>query len=214
MATTASRRGDDTREAILGAAERLFAERGIGEVSNRQIAESAGQGNNTVVSYHFGSKAELIREIVRRHQRDVERRRRRMVAALPEGAGLREWMVCMVHPTAEHLAERRSPTWFARLSAQLVADPRLRVLMEQDPQEAPSLHEVLARLDAFRPRDMPHVVRRERDEILRQLVVHHYAQRERHVAAGEAPARPTWPETAEGLVDVVTAMWSAPWSES
>jgi AcrR family transcriptional regulator len=54
-------RNDVTRERILTAAERLFAEHGVSAVSNRQVAEAAGQGNTAVVGYHFGTKADLIR---------------------------------------------------------------------------------------------------------------------------------------------------------
>ncbi|MGK2866028.1 MAG: TetR family transcriptional regulator, partial [Mycobacterium sp.] len=39
-------RASTTREAILTAAERLYAEHGVFAVSNRQVSEAAGQGNN------------------------------------------------------------------------------------------------------------------------------------------------------------------------
>jgi len=50
-ATRSSRtdRASLTREAILIAAERLFAEHGVFAVSNRQVSEAAGQGNNAAV---------------------------------------------------------------------------------------------------------------------------------------------------------------------
>jgi cytochrome P450 len=51
---------------ILATTERLFAERGIHAVSNRQISEAAGQGNSAAVGYHFGTKADLVRAIARR----------------------------------------------------------------------------------------------------------------------------------------------------
>src|SRR5699024_7108128 len=56
-------RGAGTREVILDTAERLFVEHGTGVVSNRQISEAAGQGNNTAVGYHFGTRADLVRAI-------------------------------------------------------------------------------------------------------------------------------------------------------
>jgi AcrR family transcriptional regulator len=52
-----------TRIKIMEAAERLFADRGIDGVALREIAVAAGQGNNTVVQYHFGSKERLVYEI-------------------------------------------------------------------------------------------------------------------------------------------------------
>ena len=48
------------RERLLDTAERLLGEYGIEGVSLRQIAAEAGQGNNSVIQYHFGNKAGLI----------------------------------------------------------------------------------------------------------------------------------------------------------
>lgn len=47
----------------MEAAERLFADRGIDGVPLREIALAAGQGNNTAVQYHFGSKEQLVYDI-------------------------------------------------------------------------------------------------------------------------------------------------------
>lgn len=57
-----------TRERILNAAERLFAEHGVYAVSNRRVSEAAQQGNNAAVGYHFGTKADLVRAIARKHE--------------------------------------------------------------------------------------------------------------------------------------------------
>ena len=57
-----SDRSSGTREVILQAAERLFAERGMHAVSNRQISEAAPQGNNAAVCYHFGARTDLLRK--------------------------------------------------------------------------------------------------------------------------------------------------------
>lgn len=53
---------DTTRSAILTAAERLYAERGFGDVTLRDIVAAAGV-NLAAVNYHFGSKDELIAEL-------------------------------------------------------------------------------------------------------------------------------------------------------
>lgn len=53
---------DNTRSAILRAAERLYAERGFGEVTLRDIV-AAADVNLAAVNYHFGSKDELITEL-------------------------------------------------------------------------------------------------------------------------------------------------------
>jgi len=106
---TAPARASATREAILTAAERLYAEHGVLAVSNRQISEAAGQGNNTAVGYHFGTRADLVRAIARRHSAAVEELRARMLAELGPGADLRDWVRCLVHPSTEHLARAGTP---------------------------------------------------------------------------------------------------------
>jgi AcrR family transcriptional regulator len=53
---------DHTRAAILNAAERLYADRGFGDVTLRDIVATADV-NLAAVNYHFGSKDELIAEL-------------------------------------------------------------------------------------------------------------------------------------------------------
>src|SRR5438270_12123409 len=53
---------DHTRTSILAAAERLYADRGFGDVTLRDIVAAANV-NLAAVNYHFGSKDELIAEL-------------------------------------------------------------------------------------------------------------------------------------------------------
>ncbi len=53
---------DQTRTAILNAAEQLYAERGFSDVTLRDIVAAASV-NLAAVNYHFGSKDELIAEL-------------------------------------------------------------------------------------------------------------------------------------------------------
>ena len=54
----------ESADHIKAVALRLFAERGTDGVTVRQIAEAAGQKNHASLSYHFGSKEALIRELI------------------------------------------------------------------------------------------------------------------------------------------------------
>lgn len=63
-----------TRERILDAAERLFAERGFAGTSLRDITSEA-RVNLAAVNYHFGSKDELFLAAVVRRLEPVNRRR-------------------------------------------------------------------------------------------------------------------------------------------
>lgn len=55
--------GAETRARILAVAERLFAEHGIDAVSTRDIMSAAGT-NAAAIHYHFGSRENLIAELL------------------------------------------------------------------------------------------------------------------------------------------------------
>lgn len=198
-----------TRESILTAAERLFAEHGVFAVSNRQVSEAAGQGNNTAVGYHFGTKADLVRAIARRHSAPIEELRQRMVAEVSGSSDVRDWVACLVRPVAEHLDRVGSPTWFARFGAQIMTDPALRPIMIEESQSSPSLVRIVEELHRLLP-DLPPEVRAERADMVRQLLVHMVAERERALADGTPTPRASWHDAATGMVDALVGLWLAP----
>ncbi|WJR81078.1 TetR/AcrR family transcriptional regulator [Bradyrhizobium sp. NP1] len=77
---------DRTRSAILAAAERLYAERGFGEVTLRDIV-AAAEVNLAAVNYHFGSKDELIAELFVTRSLALNRERLRQLRAAEEKGG-------------------------------------------------------------------------------------------------------------------------------
>ena len=203
--TVRAERAQATRDAILAAAERLFAEHGVITVSSRQISEAAGQGNNTAVGYHFGAKADLVRAIVRKHTDQMERLRERMVADAGDSTDLRVWVACLVHPVTEHLAELGSPTWFARCAAQVMADPELRPVLVEEALSTPALRAVLHGLNRCVP-DLPAPIRAERDDMARHLIVQMTAERERALAENRPTPRSSWRDAATGLIDAIVAI--------
>ena len=205
-------RSDGTREAILTAAETLFAEHGIFAVSNRQVSDAAGQGNNAAVGYHFGTKADLIRAIVRRHNEQVERICQEMVDRTPKPAGVRDWIDCLVRPLAEHLTQLGSPSTYARFSAQLMPDPGHRDLVSEESLGSSAVLQIMAGLKRALP-DMPEQVRVDRNAMARQLIVHMFAERERALADGAPTPHPTWDAMATSLVDAITGLMLAPVTE-
>jgi AcrR family transcriptional regulator len=77
---------DQTRTAILAAAERLYADRGFGDVTLRDIVAEANV-NLAAVNYHFGSKDELIAELFVTRSLALNRERLRELRAAEERGG-------------------------------------------------------------------------------------------------------------------------------
>ncbi|MEE4288263.1 MAG: TetR/AcrR family transcriptional regulator [Erythrobacter sp.] len=65
----------DTRAALLDAAQRLIAERGLGTVSVKDITSAAGARNPSAVHYHFGNVETLIKEVFRQRYEKIEAER-------------------------------------------------------------------------------------------------------------------------------------------
>ena len=193
---------DDTRDVILVAAERLFAERGVLAVSNRQVSEGAGQRNSSAVGYHFGTKDDLVLAIVEKHARLIEEHRTRMVADVEGSTDLRLWISCLVLPYIEHLASIGESSSYARFSAQVMTDPTLRVLIYETALESPALRRILEGVRSC-VGDLPESVRRTRGDMVRQLIVHMSAERERHNPED-------WTDFGTDLVDAMVGLWSAP----
>jgi AcrR family transcriptional regulator len=207
--TTRSARRDATRELILTTAERLFAEHGIEAVSNRQISEAAGQGNNAAVNYHFGTKADVLRAIMRRHNEDIERLRAQLVAEVRDSPGVRDWVTCLVRPVSKHLANLGTPSWFGRFATQITTGPAYREIMKAEALGSRALVETVEGLDRSLP-GLPAEVRAERHEMARQLLVHMLAQREDTFARDLAAPQASWEEAATRLIDAIVGLWLAP----
>ncbi|WP_299560023.1 TetR/AcrR family transcriptional regulator [uncultured Mycolicibacterium sp.] len=202
-------RAQGTREAILAAAERLFAEHGVFAVSNRQVSEAAGQGNNAAVGYHFGTKTDLVRAIERKHAEPVERNRERMLAELGDSTELRDWVACLVRPLTDHLAALGNPTWYARFAAQVMADPEYHGIVTRDALSLPALVRVIDGINRCLP-DLPPRVRAVRNIMGRNLLMHTCAELERALATGKAQRGFSWSTAAEDLIDAVVGLWQAP----
>lgn len=202
-------RSTGTREAILSAAEWLFAERGMYAVSNRQISEAAGQGNNAAACYHFGTRTELLRAIESRHRAAIEQVRARMLDDIGDSAELRNWVGVLVQPLTDHLAQLGNPSWYARFAAQAMADPTYRHVVTKDALASPLLVQTVEGIHRCLP-DLPKRVRAERIVMARNLLMHTCAEHEGALAEHGPRSRSTWPVAGEGLIDAIVGLWRAP----
>lgn len=207
-----------TRDLLMTAAEHLIAEHGVAAVSARQISDAAGQGNTAAVGYHFGTKTDLVRAILRKHTEDIERIRAQMADEAAQGGadGVRDWVSCLVRPTTGHLAELGAPTWFARFGAQVLTDPQLRPVLMEEAAGTPAITRILRGVNRCLA-GLPARVRAERDDMAFALMVHVIAEHERALAtraghAGQRGADPriSWDHAATGLIDALTGLYQAP----
>lgn len=125
MATAFARRSapprPDRRQAILLAAERLFAERGYHATSIREIADAA-EVPSALVGYYFGPKEELFHAIFQHWNGTIEQRLAALQQARrqPQAARLEAIMRAFIEPV---LALRASAEGehYARLVARELA---------------------------------------------------------------------------------------------
>jgi AcrR family transcriptional regulator len=198
-----------TREAIINAAERLFAEQGVQAVSNRQISEAAGQGNNAAVGYHFGGKDDLIRAIVRKHVALMEPRRERHLERIGDSTDLRDWVTCLVRPINEHYDSFEGVSWFARFGAQVQTDPRLRPIVEDEALKVESIDRTVTGLRRCLP-PLPEDVIEERFRMMQMLLVLGPASREAALARETPVYGSSWREAGEALIDAIVGLLQAP----
>jgi AcrR family transcriptional regulator len=202
-------RSTGTREAILSAAEWLFAERGMYAVSNRQISEAAGQGNNAAACYHFGSRTELLRSIESKHRLPIEELRAQMLADIGNSDELRDWVGALVRPLTDHLTALGVPSCYARFAAQAMADPTYRHVVTKDALTSPALVQAIDGINRCLP-DLPKRVRAERIVMARNLLMHTCAEHEGALAEHGPKSRSSWPVAGEGLIDAIVGLWRAP----
>jgi AcrR family transcriptional regulator len=84
--TGSSRRGERTRQRLLDAAERLFAEKGFYGVTVRAIA-TASESDPALVAYYFGGKRELFDAVLLRRAEKLNTIRLARLEACEREAG-------------------------------------------------------------------------------------------------------------------------------
>jgi AcrR family transcriptional regulator len=116
-----------TQDRILDAAERLFAENGVGATSLRSII-AAAKVNLASVHYHFGSKDGLVEAIVHRLVDPVNEERLKMLAALEDRYGSRpiplpKLVEAFLGPMIRLASQSPRGEVFANLMGRLMSEP-------------------------------------------------------------------------------------------
>ena len=207
-------RNDQTRQTMIEAAEKLFAERGFDGLSLREVALASGQRNHSAVQYHFGSKAGLIEAVFEARMAPIDARRREMLLEL-DGAGRSGDVMGLVEALVRPLAEAvvtDPPGWWGRFLGQVYrTSPELmsteRPTMGALAEAGRRLLELLVEV----PRELRgHRLRLTLRSSVQMLADHEYA-------LGKASADNSGTRSAIIIaeqVDLVFAMLTAPPSEA
>jgi len=178
-------------------------------VSNRQISEAAGQGNNAAACYHFGSRADLLRAIEARHRAAIDEIRLRKLAEITSTLQLRDWIGVLVYPLTEHLEALGTPTSYARFAAQAMADPTYRDVVVADALTSELMLKTVRGINRCLP-ERPKRVRLGRWMMATNLLMHTCAEIEGELADGSPSVSSSWSVIAEELITALVGLWEAP----
>ncbi len=198
--------GRATREAIVLAAERLFADQGVDAVSLREIARAAGQGNIAAVQFHFGDKVGLIQAIYLYRLPLTDSRRQTILDEIVASGNvtIHALMEALVRPVAEYIADPGN--FYISFQARLIATGTEFGHSLRGQPDATAMLELQGQLRACLPSCPPNVVDRRFAMVIEWMVVS-LAEYERSVAAG-SKVMPL--ETAiEDLVELFSCAMSA-----
>ena len=204
----------DTRQKLLDAAARAFAEDGVYNASLVEITRKADQRNRGALHYHFGSRDGVLCAVLERHVALLARREGELLekAARAPDDDVAAVIEAIVRPAAE-LAEG---DWRGRCCLLIIAE-----LAGEDPAHySAELAAVLARtggnevyaLLAVRMADVSGDVRTERFALITAFILRAVADRARLLGRRGRKGRPQleYETFVENLVAMAAAAMSTP----
>ncbi len=203
------RDASDTRERLLRSAEHVFARNGI-DAPIREIHVHAGQRNASAVQYHFGSKRELLREIIARHAMTDAQRTEIQADLRSRRDEPRDLVDAIVRRMVGYLRDE-SDRDFVRIAFQLLIRSPIRrdVTQGVERPDLVSFDAELAMLRAALPQ-LPERVLTERAVAGVTFVTLQIAERARVI--DDEPGGPILdePEFVANLVDMAAGLLTAP----
>lgn len=134
---------------LIGAAERLFAQRGIEAVSLREVTRAANQRNTTALQYHFKDRDGLLRALLRKHIETVAVRRTAMLDLIQgqQTLTLRDAATTLLQPLVTKLTSSDGGPFFLQVAAELLH--RAERLIARDEPAGLILYDGLYSLDRW-----------------------------------------------------------------
>lgn len=122
----------DTRSCLISTAERLFALRGIDNVSLREITRESGARNAVAAQYHFKDRAGIVDAILAKHQTAVESARHSLLdqfeatanqSGMSDAGRTRLLVSALVRPLAAKLSDHDGGPQFLEIYKQVLDRP-------------------------------------------------------------------------------------------
>ena len=186
----------------MRAGERRFARDGVRGTRLADVVRDAGQGNDSAVGYHFGSREGLLRAIVERHVAAMDQQRE-----VPSGSDLRAVVAAVVEPTAALLRTEEGRD-FLRIMEQVSDWSGLGAGRPNAALAGTVLEAQLRRLGELLVAEVGPVLARERAALLVTFLTGALAERARSRSAGRRQ-RLNHDDFMAHLVDVLAAALGA-----
>lgn len=204
---------DDLKKAAC----KLFAERGVDGVTVREIAEAAGQKNHGAVGYHFGSKEELVRDLVIDGAIVIDERRNEAMDALEAAGGphhVRELVRLLVVTSIDIYGENPSEESYVRFIVMLNMTHRELFFNALDEKWNSGYLRIQQHLLRLMP-DMPENIKNQRLLYAGAMLRSVMAMREGSLA-DTSRAHPMWetPATLEHFIQLVAHLLEAPYESA
>ncbi|MBO6505952.1 MAG: TetR family transcriptional regulator [Kordiimonadaceae bacterium] len=163
------KRADATRIALIEAAERLIAEKGLADVSTREILQEAGQRNQSALQYHFGSKKGLISATINERTKQIDRVRQEMLEKVGDNPSMRQLIEVLIMPLADLMREKAAGANYLNFLSQAITQPEweLRRVLEE--------FNVVGMLKAYELLDAKFENMSEKERLTRQYVLFDFA---------------------------------------
>lgn len=204
--------GEETRQLLVDAATREFAECGVHTASLLEVTKKAGQRNRGAVHYHFGTREGLLVAVLEEQVDFLAQRERELLTAARQRPGdLASIVEAFVRPSVELADQGWKGRCYLMILCELVEDepgathPDVRSALERSGgYEAYTLFET--RMPA-----MPDALRAERMSLATSFILRASADRAR-AAERETPGRPQLAveDFIANLVSMAVGMVSAP----
>ncbi len=206
-------KGEQTRARIKRAALRLFALKGLDDVSIREILRASGQRNAGSINYYFSSRAELIAELIRDVARILDARHLERIEALEAQGGptrMRDVAEILASFTLPEGDDDESAAYAARFMNMALINHRDLVFDALRDGQDRGTRRCLVHLRRLAP-ELPEPLMRDR-LTLAMIYLVSVASAQRAAQADEAAWRQRWGRKAfrQNLADTVIGMLTQP----